>query len=95
MLMPQLTTKNKNVSTETDSAYFLKIVLYVILGSLWLKFAQPVQLFGIVFGGVPIGLLVGLMFASHDHFQIDRKIAYAILIIMTVLSYFLPAGIVV
>lgn len=90
-----MTKQVKKQNTESDSAYFLKIVLYVILGTLWLKFASPVEAFGAVLNGLPIGLFIGLMFASHDHFQIDRKIAYAILILMTVISYFLPAGIVI
>jgi hypothetical protein len=84
-----------SAKTEKDSTYFLKIVIYVILGSFWLKFASPAVVGGFEFNGLPLGLLIGLVFASHDHFQIDRKIEYAILILMTILCYFLPAGIVV
>lgn len=80
--------------TEPDSAYFLKIVLYVILGSLWLRLAEPIQLGDFVFNGFPIGLVVGLLFASHDHFQMDRKIEYALLTVVTIMSFFLPVGIV-
>ena len=83
---------NKN---ESDSTYFLKLVLYVVLGSLWLKFATPLELGGFVFNGLPLGLALGIVFASHDHFQVDRKIEYAILIVMTILSYFIPAGILI
>jgi hypothetical protein len=82
------------VNTEKDSTYFLKLVIYVILGSFWLKFASPLHIGDAVINGLPLGLLVGIVFASHDHFQIDRKIEYAILIMMTIISYFLPAGIV-
>lgn len=89
-------TRNKNTETqETDGAYFLKIVLYVVLGSLWLKFATPVDIGGYIINGLPLGLLLGLVFASHDHFQVDRKIEYAILIVVAILSYFVPAGIVI
>jgi hypothetical protein len=86
--------KKKQKSTETDSAYFLKLVLYVVLGTFWLKFADPIQVGAFLINGFPLGLLLGIIFASHDHFQVDRKIEYAILIVMTVLSYFLPAGII-
>lgn len=86
--------KTNNQTTEKDSTYLLKLVLYVILGTLWIKFAVPIDAFGFVLGGIPAGLLIGLLFASHDHFQIDRKIEYAVLIVMTVISYFVPAGIV-
>lgn len=87
-------TKKSTSSQESDSAYFLKLVLYVVLGTLWLKFQSPLVIGDFLFTGVPIGLLIGLLFASHDHFQVDRKIEYAILIIMTIVSYFLPAGII-
>lgn len=80
---------------EPDGVYFLKIVMYVVLGSLWLKFAIPLQIGGVVISGLPIGLMLGLIFASHDHFQVDRKIEYALLIIIAIISYFLPAGIVI
>lgn len=90
-------TKKKNITqpTETDSAYFLKLVLYVVLGSLWLKFASPLMIGGVVLNGLPIGLVLGLIFASHDHFQVDRKIEYAVLLIVTILSYFAPSGILI
>lgn len=84
------TAKETVASGERDSTYFLKLVLYVILGSLWLRFDPAIA--GI--GAVPLGLLIGLVFASHDHFAIDRKIEYAVLIVMTIASYWLPVGIV-
>lgn len=80
--------------SEPDSIYFLKLVLYVVLGSFWLKFSQPIQVGDFLINGFPLGLLIGLLFAHHDHFQVDRKIEYAILIIVTILTFFLPAGIV-
>ncbi len=87
--------KKKLPPQETDSAYFLKLVLYVILGSFWLRFASPLEIGYITLNGFPLGLLLGLLFASHDHFQIDRKIEYAILVIVTIITFFLPAGIVI
>lgn len=93
-----MTTKQKKPTkpqNESDSTYILKLVLYVVLGSLWIKFADPISVGDIVINAIPIGLVIGIIFASHDHFQVDRKIEYAILILMTVISYFLPAGIVI
>lgn len=92
--MPKKKTKTP-AKIEKDSTYFLKLIIYVILGSFWLKFAHPAVIGGFEFNGFPLGLLIGLVFASHDHFQIDRKIEYAILVLMTILCFFLPAGIVV
>jgi hypothetical protein len=86
--------KKSSTTNEPDSTYFLKLVLYVILGSFWLRFANPWTISYVTLNGFPIGLLLGLLFASHDHFQIDRKIEYAVLIIVTIITFFLPAGIV-
>ena len=84
----------KQTSGEPDSLYFLKLVLYVVLGSFWLKFAVPLPIGDFLIHGFPLGLIVGLIFASHDHFQIDRKIEYAVLIIVTIVTFFMPAGII-
>lgn len=89
-----LMVKKKQKTTEADSTYFLKLVLYVMLGTFWLKFADPIQIGAFLVNGFPLGLIIGLIFASHDQFQVDRKIEYAILIVMTILTYYLPAGII-
>lgn len=91
--MPKKTKKREQ--PERDSTYFLKLVIYILLGTFWLKFASPMHIGDVVLNGLPLGLFIGVVFASHDHFQIDRKVEYAVLIVMTILSYFLPAGIVV
>lgn len=82
--------KKSTKTTESDSAYFLKIVLYIVLGTLWLKFAEPIMIGGFQLFGLPLGLILGLVFASHDHFQIDRKIEYAVLIIVAIVSFIVP-----
>lgn len=87
-------SKKKSQSVEADSAYFLKLVLYILLGATWIKFSIPLTLGSFQLNGAPIGMLFGIVLAAHDHFAIDRKIEYAILIVMMVLTYFLPAGIV-
>jgi hypothetical protein len=96
--MPQQkkkTNRKKSIQTETDSAFFLKLVVYVVLGSFWLKFATPLSIGSLVFNGLPVGLLLGVLLASHDQFQVDRKIEYAVLIVVTILSYFAPSGILI
>jgi hypothetical protein len=79
----------KKVQTEPDSTFFLKLVLYLILGSqwLWIDNLPEWQI------PIPIGLIVGLFFASHDHFQIDRKIEYAVLLVSAFIAFWLPMGI--
>ena len=68
----------KSSANETDNAYFLKILIYFVLGTIWVKTNGYV-----VF---PAGLLLGVLIAQHDHFAIDRKIEYAILIVAAVLG---------
>jgi hypothetical protein len=81
---------------ESDSTYLLKLVVFVLLGTLWLKFAQPITWHGIPFNGIPVGLLIGLLLVRRfEPLQIDRKIWYAILIVVTIICYFVPAGIVI
>ena len=71
-------SKKKAVSKETDSVYFLKILMYFVLGTIWVKYNGYV-----IF---PLGLILGVLFAQHDHFAIDRKVEYAILIIAALLG---------
>ena len=68
----------KTRARETDDAYFLKILIYFVLGTIWVKYNGLV-----VF---PIGLILGVIIAQKDHFAIDRKVEYAILIISAVLG---------
>lgn len=81
---------------ETDSTYFLKLVICVLLGTLWLKFAQPVSWLGLPVNGIPAGTLIGLVLVNRfEKFQADRKIWYAILLVVSIICYFVPAGIVI
>lgn len=90
----RITPKKAVEAAESDSAYFLKIVLYIILGATWIKFAVPLQLGPLQLNGAPVGMLFGVILASHDHFAIDRKVEYALLVMIMIITYFLPAGIV-
>lgn len=79
----------KKKTKELDSVYFLKLVMYLILGSFWLKVNRG-ERFQIP---IPIGLVAGLLFALHEHFQIDRKIEYALLLHAAFVGFWLPIGI--
>jgi hypothetical protein len=80
-------TKQKS-SIQSESTYFLKLVLFLILGSLWLKVGdgQAWQL------PIPIGFIFGFILASHDHFKIDRKIEYAVLLVAMLVGFWAPIG---
>jgi hypothetical protein len=71
-------SKKKAVAKEADSVYFLKILMYFVFGTIWIKYN------GIVI--FPIGLVLGALMAQHDHFAIDRKVEYAILIIAALMG---------
>jgi hypothetical protein len=88
--MRKTNQKIKKTVNEPDSVYFLKLVLFMITGSLWIKFSDASGSFQFP---VPIGLIVGLLFASHEHFQIDRKIEYAVLLIACLIGFWAPFGI--
>jgi hypothetical protein len=79
---------NKKTSDELDSVYVLKLVLYLILGSLWLRITLK--------SGseipIPLGALIGLLFATHEHFRIDRKIEYAVLLVAMFVGFWVPMG---
>lgn len=81
---------------ETDGRFILKLVIVLILGTFWLKLASPIVIAGgIVVGGIPIGFIVGLILVRiFEPLQINRRIWYAVLTVTAVVSFFLPAGIV-
>lgn len=85
----QKTKTKKRTSAEQDSTYFLKLVLYMMAGSLWIKVTND----NAVQWPIPIGLIVGLLFIQHEHFKIDRKIEYAILLLAMFVGFWLPIGI--
>lgn len=81
---------------EADGVYFLKLVVVVLLSTLWLKLAVPMSWNGIPLGAFPLGALlalVGIKLLEKD--QTDRKIWFAVLVVVTIISYFVPAGIVI
>ena len=81
---------------EPDSTYFLKLVIVVILGTLWIKFTQPMSWQGIPMNGFPFGMLVGLAgIRLLEKNPFDRRIWYAVLIVVGIISFFVPAGIVI
>ena len=72
----------KAKADEPYAVYLLKILLYFILGTIWIRHSGTT-----VF---PLGLVLGILFSTHDHFRIDRKIEYAILLVASMLAFFGP-----
>jgi len=73
---------------ELDGVYLLKLLLYVLLGSVWLKLSHGDSLHV----PIPLGLILGLIFTSHEHFRLDRKIEYAVLLVAMLVGYIAPYG---
>lgn len=89
--MAKSKTKTQKPSVlAMDSVFIFKLVLFLILGSQWLRITDAT-------GGnelpIPVGALIGLAFAVHDHFKIDRKIEYALLLVAMFIGFWLPMGI--
>jgi hypothetical protein len=78
----------KKSNDELDSVYLLKLVLYLVVGAQWLKIttASGVQI------PLPVGAFLGVLFAAHDHFRVDRKIEYAVLLVAMFIGFWLPLG---
>lgn len=99
------TSKRKNTTRvravkerlfEDDSTYLLKLVIVLILGAVWLRFDTPITWIGIPFGAFPLGVVAGLLLIKlAEAHQSNRKIGYAVLLLVGVISYFSDSGIVI
>lgn len=80
--------KRTSSGREPDSEYFLKMLMYLIVGSLWLRitYSSGAQI------PIPVGLIVGIAFASRERFRIDRKLEYAVLLMAMFIGFWLPIG---
>lgn len=97
---PRKRTKRKSNTVrerlfETDGEFFLKLVVVALVATIWLRFAAPVSWFGVVFAALPLGALVAALgvrvLESH---QADRKIWYAVLVLVAIATLYSPTGIV-
>lgn len=81
---------------ESDGQYLLKLVVVIILATFWVKFSHVFYLGVIPITGVPLGMLAGMLLV--DRFEVhqdDRKIWYALLVLVGLISCFLPMGIII
>lgn len=80
---------------ESDLVFVMKLFICVLLGSLWLKFSNTLELGVVSFGGLPVGLMIGFFLISKiEPRQDNRRIFYAVVLICAIISYFVPSGIV-
>jgi len=81
-------TASRKSAQELDSVYFLKLVLYLVIGSFWVKitFGETSQI------PIPLGFLIGLYIVSRDRLQLDRKIGLALLLVSMLVGFWTPIG---
>lgn len=93
---PVVSRKGLENVFEPDGVYLFKLILTTLAGLMWLRLADPVILGVVPVGAFPLGALVALLAISRfEHAQFNRKILYAVLVVVTIIGFFLNAGIVV
>lgn len=88
--MARARTKKRSNVIEPDSAFLLKMVMYLIVGAQWVRIVNPSLTKEIP---LPVGLVIGLLFATHDHFKIDKKIEFALLLVAMLVGFWSQTGI--
>lgn len=82
--------KVRNTAKDTDALFFLKLVVLLIVGSQWVFIDryEGAQI------PIPVGMILGLVLVTHEHFQINRKIEYAILLAVGFVGFWAPTGLI-
>lgn len=82
---------------ETDGVYLLKLMATAIAGLLWLRLESPIIFFNsIPLGAIPVGTMIALLLiATLEKAQFNRKIMYALLVVVSIVGFFVDAGIVI
>lgn len=84
----------REVLFESDSTYLLKLVVYILVATLWLRLGTPLALGAFVVQALPVGTLGSLLcIRMLERHQLDRKIMYAAVLTVGIITSFLPAGI--
>lgn len=92
---PVVSRKGLENVFEPDGVYLFKLVLVTLAGLLWIRLASPIMLGPVPVGAFPVGTLIALLLISWlEHAQFNRKILYAVLVVVTIIGFFLNAGIV-
>lgn len=81
---------------EPDGVYLFKLVMVMLGGLFWIRFADPIVIADIfTIGSFPAGaLIVLILIAWLEPAQFNRKILYAVLMVITVVSFLGGAGLV-
>jgi hypothetical protein len=77
---------------QSDAAYFLKLIVYFICGTFWVRLLN-VEIGPFEHLSLPLGLIVGVAFSTYECSHVDKKIELAVLLAATFISFYLPVGI--
>ena len=82
---------------ESDGVYIFKLIVVTLSALVWLRFQQPIIIGDVIsIGAFPVGFAVsGLLIALLEKAQFNRKVLYAVLVVVTIIGFFLDAGIIV
>ena len=81
---------------ESDGLYIFKLVTVTIISTLWLKFSAPLNLYGVTHTALPLGLIIALLgIRAFENDAYERRIWYAVALVIGIVTYFVPAGIVI
>jgi hypothetical protein len=89
-LTPKNVTREVYKNQRVYSHFFLKFVLFFMLGLIWFRLGAPIGFVEVL----PVGLVIGLVIACFEKFRIGRGIEILILLAAAIISYFSPVGIV-
>lgn len=81
---------------ESDGLYIFKLVTVTLVSTLWLKFVTPLSLGGLTLTAIPLGLMVALLAVrAFESDAYERRIWYAVALVIGIVTYFVPAGIII
>ncbi len=94
---PVVSRKGLENVFEPDGVYLFKLIAVTLAGLMWLRLADPLIVADTVpVGAFPVGALVALLLIAWlEKAQFNRKILYAVLVVVTIIGFFLDAGIVI
>jgi hypothetical protein len=88
--------KIKQRLVEPDGIYFLKLVVLLLVSTVWLQLATPVSWQGVPLGAFPVGAIAALIavrLIEKDPY--DRKIWFVVVLFAVIVSFFKPTGIII
>lgn len=92
---PLFTRKGHERQYEREGVFFLKLAVFLVLSTLWVRLSQPLEVGPMIIQAIPVGLVLSLLLVLKiEKYQFNRKIWYVMLILMAILTSFTPVGVI-